>query len=206
METMATLFISGMLLGLSGALIPGPLLTFIISETLKYGFKEGAKLSFVPLISDAPIIIVAVGVIYQLAKIDYIIGSIAVLGAIFLIYLGVESLRFHPGDQNEALKDQPKSLRKGILMNFLNPNPYIFWFSIGGPIIVKAMGQGWPYPASFLIAMYVFMIGAKMMVARLVYSARNILRSRWYIFTIRTLGLALIVFAVIFFTEGISRF
>ena len=42
-----TYITTGFILGLSG-LIPGPLLTLVISETLKHGVKEGIKVAASP--------------------------------------------------------------------------------------------------------------------------------------------------------------
>lgn len=50
-----TFLISGIIFGLSAGISPGPLLALVISETLKFGRKEGIKVAIAPLITDIPI-------------------------------------------------------------------------------------------------------------------------------------------------------
>ena len=47
----------GAFLGLTAGLSPGPLLTLVITETLKHSRAAGIKIAVAPLITDVPIII-----------------------------------------------------------------------------------------------------------------------------------------------------
>ncbi|MBD3289818.1 LysE family translocator, partial [candidate division KSB1 bacterium] len=96
------------------------------------------------------------------------------------------------------------SLRKGIIVNFLNPSPYLFWFSVGAPTIVRAADVGNLAIALFIVAMYLCLVGSKIIIAILVGKSKSVLKSRYYIWLIRGLGLALFVFAFIFFKSGIQ--
>ncbi|MCD6225405.1 MAG: hypothetical protein J7K32_07820 [Deltaproteobacteria bacterium] len=53
---MLTFLTAGTILGLSAGLIPGPLLTLVISETLRHNIKAGIKIAVAPLLTDLPII------------------------------------------------------------------------------------------------------------------------------------------------------
>ena len=53
---MEFLFI-GLLLGLSSGISPGPLLTLVIAETLRYGLGAGIRVAITPFITDLPIIL-----------------------------------------------------------------------------------------------------------------------------------------------------
>lgn len=59
---------TGTLLGLAAGFSPGPLLVLVISETLRHSVKEGVKLSIAPIITDTPILLVALFVLTQLSK------------------------------------------------------------------------------------------------------------------------------------------
>ena len=48
---------AGLVLGLSGGLVPGPLLTLVASETLRHGAAAGIRVALAPLLTDAPIIL-----------------------------------------------------------------------------------------------------------------------------------------------------
>ena len=93
-ESEFSLLVTGIIFGLSGGLTPGPLFTFIISETLKYGTREGVKIALVPIISDLPIVLITLYIISMLTEIDVIIGFISLSGAVYLIFLAIEGIKY----------------------------------------------------------------------------------------------------------------
>ena len=204
MASELSFLISGIIFGLSSGLIPGPLLTLVISETLKHGIREGIKISIVPLLSDLPIVLVTILILTRLSDIRPALGIISILGAIFLVYLAVESLSFKGSDIDTETK--PQSLKKGLITNLLNPNPYIFWLSIGAPTTVKAMDIGLLSASLFILSFYFSLVGSKIMVAFVTGRSRHFLKSRNFIYTIRVLGLVLLIFAALFLKNGLGYF
>jgi threonine/homoserine/homoserine lactone efflux protein len=203
MTSSLTILMTGMLLGLSGGLMPGPLLTLVVAETLRHGIRGGVKVSLAPLVTDAPIILLTITVLKQLADIDAVYGVIALCGAAVLLYFGIESLRFQGSDlQFDPIN--PQSFRKGILANILNPSPYIFWMSIGAPLVLKAAKIQLLMAVLFIAGFYLLLVGSKIVVAVLVGKSRRFLKSAYYVFAIRVLGLFLIGFAVVFVRDGLS--
>ncbi|MFC1840180.1 LysE family translocator [Thermodesulfobacteriota bacterium] len=204
MTSELTFIISGFLLGLSG-LIPGPLFTLVVSETLKHGIKEGVKVSASPLITDLPIILITILIFSRLSGIDHLLGAIAFIGSAFLIYLAFESLSFK-GDGTGSDNRKSRSMRKGIIANFLNPSPYIFWFSIGAPTVVKAYKKGILHASLFVIIFYLTLVGSKVIIALITGKSKNFLSSSYYIYLIRFLGVVLLGFAVFFLKSGLQYF
>jgi len=205
MHTELTYLITGLLFGLSGGLTPGPLLTLVISETLRHNIREGIKISFAPLFSDLPIVLASLFLIAKLSDTKPVLGVISFIGAIYLIYLSYENISFKGAELN-VNNDKPQSLKKGMIANFVNPNPYIFWMTIGAPTVIKASEHGYIAPTFFIIAMYIFMIGAKITIATIVGKSKRFLTSTIYKFLIRSLGLVLLFFAIYFFREGLIAF
>jgi len=196
---------SGVVFGLSAGLSPGPLLTLVISETLKHDVKEGIKVSIAPVLTDFPIVIFTILVLSRLSNMMALLGVVSLLGSAFLVYLGYEGISFK-GIDIEVEQTKPQSIRKGVIANFLNPAPYLFWFTIGAPMVLKAFHIG-IFPASaFILGFYVFLVGSKVLVAVVVGKSRFFLKSRNYIYTIRLLGIILLVFAVLFAKDGLELF
>jgi len=52
--------ILGLTLGLSAGITPGPLLTLVITASLRRGWAGGLQVALAPLITDAPIIIFSI--------------------------------------------------------------------------------------------------------------------------------------------------
>ena len=196
---------SGVVFGLSAGLSPGPLLTLVISETLKHDVKEGIKVSFAPVLTDFPIVMFTILVLSRLSSMSALLGVVSLLGSAFLVYLGYEGISFK-GVDIEVEQAKPHSIRKGVVANFLNPAPYLFWFTIGAPLVLKAFHIGMFSASAFILGFYVFLVGSKVLVAVVVGKSRFFLKSRNYIYTIRLLGIILLVFAVLFAKDSLELF
>jgi threonine/homoserine/homoserine lactone efflux protein len=199
---MKSLLISGMVLGLSAGLSPGPMLTLVISQTLKHGVREGAKVALAPLLTDTPIVIACLLFLSVFSDMAPVLGVISLFGGVYLFYLGLNSIRFKAVGLEEDV--DPQSLKKGLMVNFLNPNPYLFWASIGGPLVLKASSTSLVSAIAFILPFYVLLVGSKIVVAIVSGRSRNLLKSRHYETVIRTLGLALIGFGVLFLRDGVN--
>jgi threonine/homoserine/homoserine lactone efflux protein len=195
--------LTGIIFGLSGGLTPGPLLTLVISETLKHGIKEGVKISIAPLLSDLPIVLVTITVLSYLSDIQPALGVISMLGGGFLAYLAFEELSFRGADM-DSVNMPPQSVKKGVITNFLNPSPYLFWFSIGAPTVVKAIDFGLTSVSLFIFSFYITLVGSKVIVAFVTGRSRHFLKSKYYLYSIRLLGMVMLLFALLFIRNGIK--
>lgn len=193
----------GIILGLSAGFTPGPLLTLVVSETLEHGIKAGIKVSIAPIITDLPIIILTIYVFSQLSNFNNILGVVSLVGGCFVLFLAYESLSSKTKEINFE-EEIPKSLAKGILANVLSPYPYLFWLSVGAPIMTKAQDLNRLAPLAFILAFYVFLLGSKILLAILVGKSKSFLSSDVYIYIKRFLGLVLCVLAFGLFIDGLK--
>lgn len=205
MPTKISFLFSGIIFGLSAGLSPGPLLTLVVSETLRFNTKEGIKVSIAPLITDLPIVLAIVFIISQLSDIHPILGAISLLGAIFLAYLGYGNIRFK-GVEIDVEQIKPQSLKKGIIANILNPHPYLFWFTVGAPLTIKAAKVGFVSSVLFIIGFYLLLIGSKILVAIVIGKSRRFLTSKSYVYANKFLGILLLIFAILFVWDGLKYF
>ena len=199
---MLSFLITGTILGLSAGFAPGPLLALVISETMEHGVRAGIKVALAPILTDLPIIIVTIFILAKLSDFQSVLGIISIIGALFILYLGINNLRTK-GIELDLDKSAPRSFQKGIIANALSPHPYLFWFSVGGPITIKAMDQNLLAAISFIGSFYVLLLGTKIVLAILVGKSRTFLMGNRYIFTMRLLGFILILLAGILFRDGL---
>ena len=200
---MEALLISGTILGLSAGLSPGPMLTLVITQTLQHGMREGVKVACAPLLTDIPIIIVCLVILSAFADMNLVLGILALVGGVYLFYLGISSFRFTGGDL-EVSDIKPQSLKKGVMINFLNPGPYLFWTSIGGPLVLKSPDSSLISAMVFILPFYVLLVGSKIVIAVISGKSRNMVNSKHYRLIIRFLGLVLIGFGVLFWRDGLG--
>jgi threonine/homoserine/homoserine lactone efflux protein len=195
--------LSGIILGLFAGISPGPLLALVFSETLKHGKMEGTKVAVAPLITDLPIVLFVLFILSNLIRYNSVIGTITLFGACYLIYLGMENLRILTRELEVKL-DGKDALKRGIIANFLSPSPYLFWLSIGGPIVFKSLEMNVLAAILFVVGFYGLLIGSKIGIALIVDESKSFIKSKYYIYIIRILGLTLILFALFFVYEGLS--
>jgi len=202
-NTMIASLSAGIVLGLSAGFSPGPLLPLVISQSLKHGIKEGIKVAVAPLITDLPIILISIFVLARLANFRTALGIISLIGGLFVLYLAYES--FHTSRLRINIQDaEPRSLRKATVVNVLNPHPYLFWFSIGAPMIIKTWKENQFTAVAFVAGFYICLIGSKVFTASLVSKSRQFFIGKTYMYLIRALGIMLLIFSLILFRDGIG--
>ncbi len=201
MIIMIDIVFAGLLLGIYAGLSPGPMLFLVVSQTIKHDFKEGSKIAFSPLISDIPIIILSLILITFLEGYNSILGIIFIAGGLYLVYLAYGSFKFKPRDVDVEL-NKPKSLRKGVTLNLLNPSPYIFWITVGSPIIIPAYIINPIGPLEFIISFYIFLVGIKICIAYITGKSREFITGTTYLHLMRILGIFISIFAIIYLYHG----
>jgi threonine/homoserine/homoserine lactone efflux protein len=202
---MLSFLTTGTILGLSAGFAPGPLLALVVSETLQHDMKAGVKVALAPILTDLPIIVFTLFILAKLSRFHHILGIISIIGACFLLYLGIKNIQTK-GVQINISTSAPKSLQKGILVNALSPHPYLFWFSVGGPTTIKAMSVSLSAALFFIGSFYMLLVGSKIFLAVLVGKSRSFLQGNTYVLTMRLLGVVLIILAGILFRDGFQLF
>ncbi len=85
--------ISAFVFGVTAGFKPGPLGIVVIQQTLEHGLKNGLKASLAPIVTDGPIIIAALLVLSQFKDISLFIGSLNLVGGLYLLWLSLKIIR-----------------------------------------------------------------------------------------------------------------
>lgn len=201
---LSALFV-GVMFGLSAGFAPGPLLTLVITQTLRHNTREGVKVAAAPIITDVPIILLSFYVLNELSNRGPILGVVAAVGGLYVLYLAYETIKIRPVKVNTP-QIQPKSLRKGAVVNALNPHPYLFWATVGVPFILKVQQSDSIYPWLFIFSFYLFLIGSKVLIAVIVGRFRTFLEGKIYLYTMRALGTVLAGFGIFLLWDALVHF
>lgn len=193
---------AGTLLGLAAGFAPGPLLVLVISETLKHNIKAGIKVAIAPLVTDVPIIFLSLLILNRLADFRSVLAGISIFGGLFILYLSYESLKTRGVELNLS-PVRTSSFRKGVITNALNPHPYIFYMTVGAPIIFKGINHNLLAALVFVVTFLLFLVGCKVILAMVVERSRAFLKGRIYIWAMRILGALLLFFSIILFRDGL---
>jgi threonine/homoserine/homoserine lactone efflux protein len=142
MET-ALFIATSFAVGLSGALVPGPMLTVTISDSVKKGFIAGPLVVLGHFITEIALIIII------MAGFSWIIGSttaaiiIGTLGGVMLVFMGYNTTRSSNNPQNflnnDGLTHRYGSVGGGIITSVSNPYFFIWWATIGMAFMFKGL-------------------------------------------------------------------
>jgi threonine/homoserine/homoserine lactone efflux protein len=201
---MMTLLGAAAVYGLSAGFSPGPLLALVISQTLRHGFREGAKAAMAPLVTDLPIILVCVLVLSPLSDSRAALGFISMAGGLFVLYLAWGCFRTTRLDLGDRNRRGPNSLGQGAAVNALNPHPYLFWLTVGAPAVIRAWADSPTSAVAFIAVFSGCIVGSKVLIAAVVCRSRHMLSGKVYGIIMRALGLMLLVFAVLLFKDGLE--
>ena len=119
-------------------------------------------LVFAPLVSDLPVIILVLFILTAVPPVVLVV--LQCLGGIFLLYLGFKAfmtLRLK-NPNNKANTPVYGNFFKAVFVNILNPNPYLGWSLVMGPMLLKGWSES-PKNGIVLLTMFYF--------ALIVYSA-----------------------------------
>ncbi len=134
---------------------PGPTQTFIISRTLTGGWRQALPLVSAYIISDIPIVSLVLLVLSNIP--DQAIVILHLAGGIFLLYLAWGAFRnFREYDRNQSVQVQSRvqSLFKAVTINLLNPNPYLTWSLVMGPMLIDAWQENPAHGISLVAGFY----------------------------------------------------
>ena len=201
-ESMLYLLSVAFLLGGSAGLAPGPLLTLVISETVRHGTTSGIRAAIAPLITDAPIVLAAWFILSRFANSDPILGTISVIGGLVVLYLALGNFRVGEFAVDAPARQNPASLAKGVVVNFLNPQPYLFWLSVGAPMLVEAAAYSIAFAVLFLLVFYGLLVGLKVLIAILIGRYRQRFNFRIYRGISMVLGVVLTGFGLQLLWQG----
>jgi threonine/homoserine/homoserine lactone efflux protein len=132
--------IFGITYAFAAAVQPGPLQTYIISQTLKKGWRPTLPAAFAPVISDIPILTLVLFLLSTMP--DSFIVILRIGGGLFLLYLGFRAFKsWKEFDEDQTISNESgqQTLFNAVFVNILNPAPYLGWSLIMGPLFL----EGW---------------------------------------------------------------
>ena len=193
----------GLTFGCAGGLSPGPITALVVSQTLRFGRAEGYKVSLAPIITDGPLLLMAMYLADLAQGFEMVAGGISILGSCVLVWLAYDTGQ--AAEMNTDIDDvAPGSIGKAVLTNLANPHPYVFWITIGAPTALEALKSSVTAVVVFVTAFAISIVGAKVAIAYGIDKYRSFFRGTAYRWTMRVLAILLFALAVQFGYSGVS--
>lgn len=219
---MPSLFISSFLIALSGAMMPGPLLTATISESVKRGPVAGPLIMSGHMLLEGALVVALIAGVAPLLQKDLFFILVSFGGALILAWMAVGMFRSLPtlriewgaygtsdADSQYATAGQSTqtvhAMRTGILLSIANPYWVVWWATIGLGLVARAQKVG-------LLGILIFFLGHQAadfawysLVSTAIGKGRRFFSDRVYRGIIAVSALVLIGFAVYFGWSGAER-
>jgi threonine/homoserine/homoserine lactone efflux protein len=202
---MITYLIFGITYAFAAAIQPGPFQTFIISQTLKNGWKKTLPSAIAPILSDIPVIIIVLLLLTNLP--EWFLIVLQICGGFLLLFLAYQSFKSFLNFnrlKEEGINNSENTFWKAVLVNILNPNPYIGWSLIMGPLFLKGYHEASGNGIALIVSFYLTMVICQMGIIVLFGLARNLGPKITHI----TLGIAsagLAAFGIFLLYHGLIR-
>jgi len=145
----------------AAAVQPGPFQAYLISSTLAHGWRRTLPAVFAPVLSDIPVVCLVLFVLTQVPP--AVVTLLRLAGGLFLLYLAAGAFaaaRSSPVAAAERPAQTSRTVFKAAAVNLLNPNPYLAWSLILGPLLLQAWRAAPAYGIAFLVAFYVTMVAS----------------------------------------------
>ncbi|MBN3035551.1 MAG: LysE family transporter [Bacteroidales bacterium] len=146
-------------LAFTAAVQPGPLQAYLFSRVTADGWRRTLPAAFSPLLSDGPIALLALLVLGTLAPFWQV--ALRIAGGILLGVLAWKAFTQWRRVKGSASLPQgrlPGSLLEAAFVNLLNPNPYLGWALVLGPVTVTAWREAPGSGIALIAAFYITMI------------------------------------------------
>ncbi len=172
---MSDYLLVGVAFSFAAAVQPGPLQAFLLSRTAAHGWKRTLPAACSPLLSDGPIALIVLLVLRQVpAGFERLVQA---AGGLLLMYFAVSTFsewRRQRQGTAPAPTSAPRTLVQAAAVNLLNPNPYLGWSLVLGPMLMKAWHEGPVNAVALLVAFYGTMVAALAAIIVLFGTVRSI--------------------------------
>lgn len=205
--TLLTIFSTSFMLALSGALMPGPMLTVTISETPKKGPLTGPLLILGHGIAEILLILMLLFGLAPLLQNKLVTMLVFLFGGSFLAYMSISMFRSIPS--TSLTGQQTSSASKNIILSgflYSAANPYwiIWWATIGLGYIVYSQHFG-------MLGIFLFFTGHILadfawygFVSVSLHKGKHLLNDTHYRIVIGVCGIFLLFLALTFLHKGFA--
>ncbi|TAN36701.1 MAG: lysine transporter LysE [Verrucomicrobia bacterium] len=192
------LFGTAFVVGFSGALAPGPVLTATVGETIRRGFWAGPLIVLGHALLEIVLLVAVIaGLGLWLAR-PVVQGALGVSGGLLLAILGLRMLVMARMEVMEALGTAPDRraavrgpVLTGMLTSLANPYWTLWWATVGLNYVALALKRGVVGLGAFYAGHILADLVWYSFVAAAVASGRRILSPRIYVALFMLCGAAL---------------
>jgi threonine/homoserine/homoserine lactone efflux protein len=155
---MLPFFIFGLSYSFACVVQPGPFQAYLFSQSITNGWRKTLPLVFAPLISDMPVIVLVLFILTTVPSTVLLV--LQCIGGVLLIYLAWKAYKTLRSPESAISQGSPGygNLFRAVLVNLFNPNPYLGWSLVMGPMLIKGWNESAKNGIALLTGFYLSMI------------------------------------------------
>jgi threonine/homoserine/homoserine lactone efflux protein len=218
MLSLIQIFIQAFLVGFSGAVAPGPLLTYNIQLTYKKGFWVGPKLILGHAILEGILIIGIICGLGSFIQLPATKITLWLLGGLLLCWMGYDliwketrrnlqtTLEVSATGETVAASKTANlpPVFAGMIISLSNPYWALWWAMIGLGLITQALSFGWPGVLIFFGGHILSDLLWYSFISAAVAKGRRYLSATAYRWLLRVCGIFLIIIAIGFILDALK--
>ena len=205
---LATIFCTSFVLALSGALMPGPLLTVTVSESSRRGGSAGPLMIFGHGLLELALVIALISGLAPLLVRDDVFILISLTGGAVLLGMGISMLRTLPKlslIRDSNTKKSRNLVLMGIFLSAVNPYWLIWWASIGLGYIIYSLKFGMLGVTAFFLGHILADLAWYALVSYGIAKGQHLFSNEAYRKLIGGCAMFLILFSCWFFYSGVQK-
>lgn len=207
--SVALIFTTAFIVGFSGAMMPGPLVTMVITESARRGVRAAPLLVAGHSLAELAMVAALAAGLSAILSQSSVAGAVGIAGGLALIWMGSGILQMVRRGEAvvAAVGEGPRVsgyLWGGIAVSVSNPYWLVWWATVGASYIVWALGSGGLGLLSFYTGHILSDLVWCSFVAFLIASGRKMLSQRIYGGILLICGLFLVGLGFYFLFSGVQ--
>lgn len=208
---LALIFSTAFVVGLSGALMPGPVTAVTAEHTIKKGVIAAPMVTLGHGIMEALVVVLLVFGLGQFMTTPAVTGLIGTAGGAVLAWMGWNMIKGAKnvslslnGSGNSNKKAPVGPFLAGVISTIANPYWFLWWATVGASYVALSQRHGLQGVLLFFSGHILADLAWLMVVAVLLASGKRFISDRIYAGVVAVLGIFLVVLAAYFFWMGIN--
>jgi threonine/homoserine/homoserine lactone efflux protein len=206
MQTLPSIFLGSFVIGFSGAIMPGPMLTVTIREATRRGFWAGPLVVLGHGLLELALVVALLHGLGRWIETPLFSAAVGLVGGVMLLVMALGMLRGLPGLRLQLENTVPGhrggAILGGVITSLSNPYWTLWWATVGMGYLALTAGTGLPGTTAFFGGHILSDLVWFSLISTLIHYGRRFFTDRVYRFLVGGCAVLLLYFAVVFTHSG----
>ena len=206
MQTLPSIFAGSFVIGFSGAIMPGPMLTVTIREAGRHGLWAGPLVVLGHGLLELALVVALLQGLDRWLQTPLFTGTVGLVGGLMLLVMALAMLRGLRGLRLQLEGDpggrKGGAVLGGVVTSLSNPYWTLWWATVGMGYLTLTTGTGVPGTVAFFTGHILSDLVWFTLIATLIHCGRRFFTDRLYRWLVGSCALLLLYFAAVFTHSG----